>query len=118
MTGEMFTVDEEVHSDMFEIAETLQDEDMEASVRPFDKYQGPYVQVGKGLRIGTPPYQLLTPTGKARIWYGRVPGSFLVERINRRGPNEVFRIRKEDIHNCRIEDEEFVCEPWTKVEQE
>ena len=66
MTGEMVTVVREEWPIHAAIAEAVGGE-----LKPFDVYQGPYIVVGKDVRVGKPPYQLAPKgLGVVRLWVG------------------------------------------------
>ena len=77
MTGEMYAIDPitatepdgsswPAHAAM---AAALRDAGLDATVQPFDQYQGPYVLVGPDVRVGEAPYQLaVQELGVVRLW--------------------------------------------------
>ena len=78
MTGEMYHIDESGKDDIGNewpihaaIANALRDEGHDATLQPFDQYQGPYILVGKDIRLGQPPYAVATQhLGVVRLWIG------------------------------------------------
>ena len=76
MTGEMWHIDENGKDDNGNewpihaaIAKALCDEGHDASLQPFDQYQGPYILIGKDARLGQPPYAVATQhLGVVRLW--------------------------------------------------
>lgn len=76
MTGEMHHIDQDGKDDSGNIWEThaaiakaLRDEGYDATLQPFDQYQGPYILVGKDIRVGDVPYQLAVQNaGVIRLW--------------------------------------------------
>lgn len=66
MTGEMTQADPtpEEYPLHYAIAEALG-----GTVRPFDKYQGPYVSIGMDLHVGAAPYAVpIEGFGIIRLW--------------------------------------------------
>ena len=76
MTGEMYHIDQDGKDDSGNewplhaaIAKALRDEGYNATLQPFDQYQGPYILVGKDVRVGQRPYQLAVQNvGVTRLW--------------------------------------------------
>lgn len=76
MTGEMYHIDQDGKDDSGNewlihaaIAKALRAEGYDATLQPFDQYQGPYILVGRDVRIGTRPYQLAVQNaGVVRLW--------------------------------------------------
>ena len=76
MTGEMHHIDQDGKDDSGNewtmhaaIAKALRDEGFDATLQPFDQYQGPYILVGKDIRVGERPYQLAVQNmGVTRLW--------------------------------------------------
>ena len=76
MTGEMYHIDQDGKDDSGNewtmhaaIAKALCAEGYDATLQPFDQYQGPYILVGKDMRIGEHPYQLAVQNqGVIRLW--------------------------------------------------
>ena len=76
MTGEMYHIDQDGKDDSGNewtmhaaIAKALRAEGYEATLQPFDQYQGPYILVGKDVRLGQPPYAVATQhLGVIRLW--------------------------------------------------
>ena len=76
MTGEMYHIDQEGKDDSGNewtmhaaIAKALRAEGYDATLQPFDQYQGPYILVGKDVRLGQRPYQLTVQNmGVIRLW--------------------------------------------------
>ena len=57
------------------------------TIQPFDTYQGPYVVVGKDVRMGERPYQLAVQgVGVIRLWVGSDAG----------WPDYLARVYRED----------------------
>mgnify|MGYP001559819331 FL=1 len=57
------------------------------TIQPFDTYQGPYVVVGKDVRMGERPYQLAVQgVGVIRLWVGTDDG----------WPDYLARVYRED----------------------
>lgn len=73
MTGEMIKSDvtEEAFPVHFAIAKALG-----GTVEPFDQYQGPYVVIGRDIRVGSEPYAT-APTGLGikRLWLCSLDGT-------------------------------------------
>ena len=66
MTGEMLKseVTREEYPMWFEIADAVN-----GTVEPFDHYQGPYISVGKDIRVGNEPYAIAPQgLGVVRLW--------------------------------------------------
>ena len=76
MTGEMYHIDQDGKDDSGNewtmhaaIAKALRDEGYDATLQPFDQYQGPYILVGKDIRVGNAPYRLAVQNmGVIRLW--------------------------------------------------
>ena len=76
MTGEMHHIDQDGKDDSGNewtthaaIAKALRDEGYDATLQPFDQYQGPYILVGKDILVGERPYQLAVQNmGVIRLW--------------------------------------------------
>jgi len=76
MTGEMYHINQEGKDDSGNewpihaaIAKALCEEGYDATLQPFDQYQGPYILVGKDIRVGQRPYQLAVQNmGVIRLW--------------------------------------------------
>ena len=76
MTGEMYHIDQDGKDDSGNewpihaaIAKALREDGHDATLQPFDQYQGPYILVGKDIRVGTRPYQLAVQNqGVIRLW--------------------------------------------------
>jgi len=76
MTGEMYHIDQDgkdsdgnVWETHAAIAKALREEGYDATLQPFDQYQGPYILVGKDIRVGQRPYQLAVQNmGVTRLW--------------------------------------------------
>lgn len=76
MTGEMTARDctPDAYPLHFAIAEAVG-----GTVRPFDIYQGPYVLIGKDIRLGTEPYCYCPPhMGVVRLWIDDDPDGCIV----------------------------------------
>lgn len=72
MTGEMVRIDpitgEEPDGTTWSIHAAIA-KALGGEVKPFDKYQGPYVVIGADVRIGNPPYQYApSHLGVVRLW--------------------------------------------------
>jgi len=76
MTGEMLHINQngkdndgnvwELHA---HIVRGLQELGYDATLQPFDQYQGPYILIGKDVRLGQRPYQLAVQNvGVVRLW--------------------------------------------------
>lgn len=76
MTGEMHHIDQDGNDSNGEcwpihaaVAKALRDEGYDATLQPFDQYQGPYILVGKDMRVGQRLYQLAVQNmGVIRLW--------------------------------------------------
>ena len=76
MTGEMYHIDQEGKDDSGNewtmhaaIAKASRAEGYDATLQPFDQYQGPYILVGKDIRVGEHPYRLAVQNmGVIRLW--------------------------------------------------
>ena len=76
MTGEMCNIDQDGKDDSGNewtmhaaIVKALRAEGYDATLQPFDQYQGPYILVGKDIRVGERPYQLAVQNmGVIRLW--------------------------------------------------
>ena len=76
MTGEMGRINQDGEDDSGSIWSThaaitkaLRADGLDATLQPFDQYQGPYILVGKDVRVGNKPYQLTVQhAGVIRLW--------------------------------------------------
>jgi len=76
MTGEMYHIDQDGKDDSGNewtmhtaIAKALRAEGYDATLQPFDQYQGPYILVGKDIRVGARPYAVAVQNmGVIRLW--------------------------------------------------
>lgn len=99
MTGEMYHIDPvtaiEPDGTVWEyhaaVAKALREDGHEASVQPFDQYQGPYVLVGKDIRVGERPYQVaVRHLGVVRLWLSEEDGKNFVYREDNSAKAEFF----------------------------
>jgi len=78
MTGEMYSINQDGEDSSGNtwplhaaIAKTLRADGYDATLQPFDQYQGPYILVGKDVRVGNAPYRLAVQNaGVIRLWIG------------------------------------------------
>ena len=76
MTGEMYHIDQDGKDDSGNewemhaaIAKALRADGYDATLQPFDQYQGPYILVGKDIRVGASSYALAVQNmGVIRLW--------------------------------------------------
>jgi len=71
MTGEMCWIDQngmDSNGDCYELHAAVA-KAIGGTLQPFDVYQGPYILIGKDVRIGSSPYALAsTGMGVKRLW--------------------------------------------------
>jgi len=72
MTGEMYWIDEETgqdsNGDVYELHAAIA-KAIGGQLKPFDKYQGPYIVIGKDIRAGSGPYAIpVQNLGVIRLW--------------------------------------------------
>ena len=71
MAGEMYFINQDGTDSDGEIWQTHADiaKAINGRLEPFDKYQGPYIVVGKDLRMGATPYSVpVRHLGIVRLW--------------------------------------------------